>query len=273
MNKQPAQIRWRKLADRLARFAARNLYRRRVEALNDNALVSFTFDDIDATAASMGARILEGLGVRGTFYVAGRYCEESSEHGPYASLRACRELAERGHEIGCHTYAHEPVRRLSARALLADVEHNSRILIGEGSAAKLESFAFPYNAPTLTGKRVLQRRFSSCRGGVPGINSGHIDLAFLRAVELTDMGSAQALIDEAVARRGWLIFFTHDVRSAPSRYGCTPDLLSSAVAASIRSGATIATVRDAVRKVLGSAAPETRAVDKVEDEARAVLQR
>ena len=79
---------WRPIADRFARLAARNLFARSVPAQNTRAIVSFSFDDIDETAATAGAAILESHGVRGTFYVAGSLCERSGGNGPFASRSA-----------------------------------------------------------------------------------------------------------------------------------------------------------------------------------------
>jgi len=253
---QPHAMLWRPLADRCARLAARSLFRRTIRARNERAVISFTFDDIDATAATAGAAILEKYGIRGTFYVAGRFLELSGRKGPFASREDCRRLAERGHEIACHTYSHVPVRRLSGQQLRADVARNSACVLGSDSVATLESFAFPYNAPTLTAKRILSQTFTSCRGGVPGINSGEIDRAFLKAVVLDDKDLAQKWIDAAVAVNGWLIFFTHDVKPCPSPHGCTPDLLEAAVALAVRSGAEVLAVREAVARVRGLPEPQ-----------------
>lgn len=252
---QPHALLWRPLADRFARLAARSLFRSTIRARNERAVVSFTFDDIDATAATTGAEILEKYGARGTFYVAGSFCDTSGAKGPFASLESCRDLDARGHELACHTYSHEPVRRLTTKELLADVARNAAFLLGEAGGT-LDNFAFPYNAPTLTAKRILSQTFTSCRGGVPGINSGEIDLAFLKAVVLDDKDLAQKWIDAAAAVNGWLIFFAHDVKPCPSPHGCTPDLLEATVALAVRSGAEVLTVREAVARVRGLPEPQ-----------------
>ncbi len=249
----PAPLPWRPVRDRLANLAARTFFRRAVAAQNPRAIVSFTFDDIDATAATTGASILERHGARGTFYVAGSLCEMSGTAGPYASAETCRGLAQRGHELGCHTYGHVALRRLSPQALAEDVARNSEYLLGATSGATLQSFAFPYNAPTLRGKRLLSQRFTTCRGGVAAINSGTIDLAFLKAIEINDVdftvSDARRWIKAAMADKGWLIFLTHDVKENPSRHGCTPELLEATVALAAASGAEVLPVREGAARV------------------------
>jgi hypothetical protein len=54
------------------------------------------------------------------------------------------------------------------------------------------------------------------------------------------------LILQNVRQRSWLIFYTHDIRSNPSQYGCTPELLKFAVSLAARSGSRILTVQEAL---------------------------
>lgn len=248
---------WRPTADRFARLAARNVFRRTVEARNTRPIVSFTFDDIDASAATTGAAVLERHGVRGTFYIAGTLCDGNA---PFATLAQCHDLARRGHEIGCHTYSHLAVRSLSPAALTRDLDRNAAHL-RDAAMPPLTSFAFPFNAPTLRAKRALSRRFLTSRGGVPGINAGAVDMAFLRAVGINDDAfserNASEWVERACTSNGWLVFFLHDVSPQPPpgeariRPGCTPEILDAAVRIAVSSGAEVLSVRDAAARVSG----------------------
>jgi hypothetical protein len=42
-----------------------------------------------------------------------------------------------------------------------------------------------------------------------------------------------------VARRGWLIFFTHEVRDGHGRFGCTPALLRRVVRETLAAGCEV----------------------------------
>ena len=80
---------------------------------------------------------------------------------------------------------------------------------------------------------------------------GHsFDTHLLRANALVgdlDRGAeARRLILDAAARRHWLIFYTHDVRSMPSRFGCTPDLLERTVECALQRGCQILPVCEAL---------------------------
>ena len=55
------------------------------------------------------------------------------------------------------------------------------------------------------------------------------------------------MFDEAVAKGGWLIFYSHDVATEPSAYGCTPSLLRHALEAASRRNVPIVSVAEALR--------------------------
>ena len=67
-------------------------------------------------------------------------------------------------------------------------------------------------------RRIVARYFSSRRGTNPGINSGRLDLACLRAFCIDNRfdhrRSLSPMIDEAKRQNGWLIC-THDMARQP----------------------------------------------------------
>jgi hypothetical protein len=86
------------------------------------------------------------------------------------------------------------------------------------------------------------------------LNGPVVDLNLLRANSLYGDGTSNSRVQELILenerRRSWIIFYTHDVRSTPSRYGCTPDLLEFAVSFAARRGARILTVADVVAELV-----------------------
>ena len=80
-----------------------------------------------------------------------------------------------------------------------------------------------------------------------------IDLHTLQAEKLYTPGMTcdriDALLSAAIARRGWLIFYTHDVSPQPSTMGCTPELLDYALQAAARAEVDVVTVGQAVRQI------------------------
>jgi hypothetical protein len=60
------------------------------------------------------------------------------------------------------------------------------------------------------------------------------------------------LLTENEERQGWLIFYTHDVRTHPSPFGCTPGLLEMVVSRTMEKGFRIATAREVVESMVSA---------------------
>ena len=97
---------------------------------NTRPIVSFTFDDVPESAYSKGADILDAHGVNGTFYIAGGLCDTQEPHRRLIARHQCRDLASRGHEIGCHTFSHCKVNSLSDQDLDLELERNQSFFVG-----------------------------------------------------------------------------------------------------------------------------------------------
>jgi peptidoglycan/xylan/chitin deacetylase (PgdA/CDA1 family) len=164
-----------------------------------------------------------------------------------------RALHDRGHEIGCHTFSHANLKKLSAAETEDECRKNHNLLRRICGDVQLANFAYPYGHITLRRKLQLQKRFDSCRGVIQGINVGTIDLGLLKAVELFNRSltpeKLQRILRETCDRNGWLIFYTHDVTSRPSEFGCSPSLLRSTIEAVQAMGLTCVPVRDALRLI------------------------
>lgn len=83
--------------------------------------IALTFDDgpdPDHTPAVLDR--LRALGVRSTFFVVGAKAE--------AHPALVKRIADEGHEIGHHSYAHTPPHRTSALSLLSEARRTSALL-------------------------------------------------------------------------------------------------------------------------------------------------
>jgi peptidoglycan/xylan/chitin deacetylase (PgdA/CDA1 family) len=238
-------------ADKVERRASRYGFVKPATMRNSQPMVSFTFDDVPETAYATGAAMLERHRARGTFYVSGALAGTVQPDWRLMSADDCRDLHQRGHEIGCHTHSHRAAQALDAAEMEAEIVRNRVFFRSIATDLGPENFAYPYGSVSLARKRQVQRHFASCRGVTGGINAGRVDLALLKAVPLsdarTDRRAVEALIRATVARNGWLIFFTHDVTASPTPFGCTPGLLEHALAAAGSAGCATLTVRDALR--------------------------
>jgi peptidoglycan/xylan/chitin deacetylase (PgdA/CDA1 family) len=242
---------WSYLKARVGNKLARHLRVSPATLNNSRPMVSFTFDDAPISAATRGAAMLEEYNARATFYLAGGLVDAWSGNWTGLSADHIVGLHRRGHEIACHTFSHARATDLTEAAMAAELEKNRLYLRGLDSSISIENFAYPYGTGSVLRKRQLGKAFHSSRGILPGVNSGTVDLQYLRAVPLIehqiDRDGIDRVFDEALASNGWLIFYGHDVEATPSPYGCSPELLRHALEAAARRKIPALSVADALR--------------------------
>jgi hypothetical protein len=140
-------------------------------------------------------------------------------------------------------------------AFAGSVEKNAERLSQLFPGLTFSSFAFPGGDLDVAHKGRVRDRFSSLRGIDPGVNAGRVDLCLLRANALyrLDANELERLLGLARKLGGWLILYTHDVSGTPSPWGSTPEAFEHALDRIARSGCEVATVRDAVIRILHDA--------------------
>jgi peptidoglycan/xylan/chitin deacetylase (PgdA/CDA1 family) len=219
------------LAARAAKAAqvrlARNIKLNGLNTRLDEAVVSFSFDDFPRSALTEGGRMLKARGWAGTYFAAGGFCGRRVDGIDYFDRDDLVQADADGHEIGCHTFGHLRLPQEKPRAILADLQRNRDFIADVLPGHALSSFAYPYGDLDLGRKALIAGRFPVCRGIWPGLNTGRMDFAQLKAAPLErrslDALDVDELLDRAVAAKAWLIFFTHDLDPDPSPYGCRPD--------------------------------------------------
>jgi peptidoglycan/xylan/chitin deacetylase (PgdA/CDA1 family) len=246
-----------KMRGKVSRYLARNVATKKLAMRNTKPIISFTFDDVPASACDTGASILEQYGVRGTFYIAGAGFGRNSPVGMLAAPDQLRTIWLRGHEIGCQTHFHSAVSRLNRDELKLEFDRNQDALKKIDANISVRNFAYPYGDLSFGARRQLEALFDCCRSVDNGINSGTANLGALKSYPLEnaslDRSRIAALIAETVRINGWLIFFSHDVGERPSRYGVRPDLFEYAVRTAHQSGCQLVTVSQALRLANGTA--------------------
>ena len=215
-------------------------------------VVSFSLDDFPKSALAVGGAILEKHGCRGTYYTALGLVGTEDELGVYCEAADVVAAHAQGHEIACHTFTHLDCAKAGPDAIIANVVENEAKLSALLGGYLPQSFAYPFGEVSLSAKRAVANRFSSCRGIAGGFNHGKVDLAELRATKLYasdyDEARLHGLIGRTRKAGGWLIFYTHDIRLIPSRYGCTPAQFEAIVAYAARH-ATVLPVGDVVARL------------------------
>ncbi len=241
---------WKATLDRRAAIAMRT---RTLKMRNRRPVASITFDDCPQSAAVTGARILEERGVHGTFYICGGLSGLTWENGTQFSRSDLVRLAERGHEIGCHTHGHRRSTDMTRREIVHEIAANQAFVNEVLGDYVLTTFAYPYGAIGVSAKRAFQSRFAACRGIERGVDAGSVDLALVKSNLIphdTDTADwLQPLIVETVAKNGWLTLFTHDVTPQPTPFGCRPSALAAAVDALQAAGIEILPVKNALGRI------------------------
>jgi len=215
-------------------------------------IASFTFDDFPRSAATEGARVLKDFGARGTYFVSGSRKGRNLDGLDQFVEQDLVDVADAGHEIGCHTFGHVALSSISRSQITADLEKNTEFVHSILGNCTLSSFAYPYGHVTLSTKSFIGRHFPICRGIWGGVNRGRIDFMQLKAVSLErsfDQTHVEELLDEAKRANGWIIFFTHDVSDQPSPYGCTPGQLAGVLQAVVERGIEILPVKNAAGRM------------------------
>lgn len=215
-------------------------------------ILSVCFDDFPASAATLGASILEAHGARGTFYAATGLAEQDGPCGVNFSAEDLRRLGAHGHEMGCHTFAHQDCARATAFDTLKDIAANRDALAAMDAPAPL-TLAYPYGETSMALKEALPPRFTCARGVLPGLNVGAADLAQLHAYPLYGEGGLARATDAlkvAAKRKAWMIAFTHDVAETPSPFGTHPADLDALLRAARALGFTILPVAAALARRL-----------------------
>lgn len=234
----------RNLAAKVERRVVQLRLAARAQIAPDRPVVTFTFDDFPKSALN-GADIVEKHGGRAGFYACTSLLGKTSPvMGEMFDADTLKELVARGHEIGAHSHSHLDCARHKLDKVKKDVGENLVALAEAGHAEHVSAFAYPYGETTFSAKSWVSDVFVTGRGILPGINIGETDRSQLRAIELGNSTAARkramAALKNAVASRGWLFFFTHDVGSSPSEYGAPDDLIEELAKTAVDMGAVLA---------------------------------
>lgn len=223
------------------------VHTRRYTLQNEGSIVSFCFDDFPHTAYINGGAILSELHVKATYYVAIGLMNKVGGSGRHFDIDDLHSLVRDGHELASHTFSHISGRKVRHDVFCKDVQRG-RNALREMNLPTSGNFAYPYGDATMWSKKALTTVMTSCRSVIPGINGPQVDLNLLRANALygnvEKLGSVEKLLRQNEAKKGWLIFYTHDVCERPSGFGCTPGLLEAAASRAIEGGNRILTIAE-----------------------------
>ncbi|RRB07370.1 polysaccharide deacetylase family protein [Larkinella rosea] len=104
--------------------------------------VLITFDDGDEEQHGIAAPELEKYGFKGTFFImTASIGRRGYQH--YMDKQQIKDLADRGHTIGCHTWDHHSVKKYTAADWVTQIEQPTKKL-EEITGKPVRHFAYPF---------------------------------------------------------------------------------------------------------------------------------
>lgn len=246
---------FRRIEGKMHRVVATRFSKKMIKIPQDFKGVTFSFDDFPETAATIGAEILEKNNARGTYYTCFGLLGQSSPSGNLATIDQVLSLANRGHEIGCHTHEHINCSYESSAVAVKSCNINVDGALEMGIV--LKNFSYPEGGMRLSTKRAIQKIYTTARTVRVGINKGLCNAYALHAVAMYKNKvclDVYSMIDEVEKNGGWLILYTHDLSENPSQYGITPKDFESMVQHCRTKNIPILTVQQVMDQIQGFAA-------------------
>ena len=241
------------LIDQMRRRAARYVDIDAVEVAPARGVFSLSFDDFPESAWTEAGPILSDHGVRATYYVCGGLESGFNLDLPQFTTRHLEALAEAGHEVGCHTFGHTSVLRMSAAELEDSLDTNARWVAERLDGRRMTTFAYPYGDASIGAKRAVRARFALGRGVREGISRGREDRGLIKSIGLESRRlpgyDLDALMAETARTGGWLNAYGHDVSDRPTPYGCRPQDLDRVIRLAKAAGLDILPVAEAFGRI------------------------
>jgi peptidoglycan/xylan/chitin deacetylase (PgdA/CDA1 family) len=216
--------------------------------------ISFTFDDVPNSAFLNAQPILDQHELKATFYLALSFLDLDDQNENLYSKDDITKCFSNGHELGCHTYSHiHFYQNSNSNFVERNIQTNQEKLNELGIQETFQNFSYPYGEQTKKSKKVVSGKFNTARSIDHGINRGKVDLHNLKAVKLYEGLHATerifTILEDLDKTGGWLIFYTHDVQSNYSKYGCSPEYFERIVQKCKEFDIDVKTIKDGLNNL------------------------
>jgi len=216
--------------------------------------ISFTFDDVPNSAFLNAQPILDKHKFKATFYLALSFLDLDDQNENLYSKEHITKCLSNGHELGCHTYNHIHFYQNSNLNFVENNIRTNRDKLNElGIQETFQNFSYPYGEQTKKSKKIVSKIFKTGRGIDHGVNRNKVDLHNLKAVKLYEylhtIDEIYSILEDFDKFGGWLIFYTHDVQTDFSKYGCSPEYFEKIVQKCKNLNIDIKTIRGGIKNL------------------------
>ena len=238
---------------KIKRAVACILITKKVRLNLSEPVITFSFDDVPASAITNGARILKKYGYKGTYYISLGMKDPMNSNKTYFDHSQLKEIINDGGELACHTFNHIKLYKSKKDEILSDLAKNQEKMEELIPGYHFKNFSYPYGQQTFISKLIMKKRYKSARGIKAGMHIEYADVNNLRAVELQENLPLQEvflLIDKAILSKAWLILYTHDVENNPTICGCLPDYFEKVVKYCSDKKVSIRTIEEVIKTIV-----------------------
>ena len=209
-------------------------------------MVTLSFDDSWLSQYTTALPIVEAAGIKATFYLTTEPIQKF--WSGFMTTAQVKDLVVRGHEIGGHTVTHNNLTNLSSSKVTQELV-NSKNYLQNLTGASVTALAYPYGAYSNTVKNAAKNAGYTTARSVEEdtLNLPTTDKLVLKGLipELnTPMSQVKAAIDEAKAKKQWLIIGLHEINNSGDQYSNTPAQLQEIVNYITSTGIKTVTIKE-----------------------------
>lgn len=186
-----------------------------------NGVVSITFDDGRSTQFTEGRKKMDAYGFPGTAYVI---VDLIGTSGFMTAAQLTELEAMHGWEIAAHAYTqanHDANYRNLTAAQVANEASKMKAWLVDNGYRGHNHFAYPGGGWNLEVEEVLGRHYQSLRlltntprQSIPPWDAHRLQC--FQVLRTTTTAAIQALIDDAYAKKSWLVLLFHGIVTTPS---------------------------------------------------------
>jgi peptidoglycan/xylan/chitin deacetylase (PgdA/CDA1 family) len=195
-------------------------------------MVTLVFDDGLTSQYNNARSILTSAGIKATFAIITQGVRDINGDKAAMTWAQIHTIENDGNEIASHSRTHPDLSTLSASAAQAEIQGSMSDLIAKGFSPK--TFVYPVGGENPAVEAMVEGAgYAGARGSYWGLNSPTANrwaLYDVRYDKATTAAQINAMIDQAVSDKRWLILEIHDVLpSGGDDYAITPSKLQSVV--------------------------------------------